>query len=397
MKMKFLTRVLGGLTILLLTILVGLWGLIHQMPGFHPVHLFGSELYYLLPSGKKATGFQTINKHHYYFNQEGVMQKGVVQTEKGLYYFNAQGQQETGLHKGYYFDDQSGQSLQSTFKKVKGQDMYFGTDGKAVKGQVSFSDHTYLFNQQGQLQMDVGFLDELVQDWQATWGGEISIYIKELESGQTHQFQDQTYYPCSIIKLFMLGVIYDQIDQKKLSLDQDHRHLLEEMIIMSSNDAYNQLVSWVGDGDPVKGLTIANQFLERLDIQKTRMHHSLEPSMLHFNDGSGQKNTTTAQDIGNMLEWIHHHPHYQNEMVTLLNQCGDIFALKSGTPDEVTFAHKSGEALGNYHDGGIVYLNHRPYIVVVCTKNVTYVQSLFAQVASELYTYEKQLNDLTGS
>ncbi|MDE6592445.1 MAG: hypothetical protein K2K57_05195 [Oscillospiraceae bacterium] len=84
-------------------------------------------------SGKKLTGWQTIDGELYCFNKEGFALTGWNKVNGKTYYFN-------GAKRG---------RVVKSWAKIKGKQYYFGTDGVMRTGWVKINGKTYYFGSDG--------------------------------------------------------------------------------------------------------------------------------------------------------------------------------------------------------------------------------------------------------
>ena len=106
-------------------------------------------------TGKKLTGWQTIDDSKYYFDKKGIALTGWKTIGENKYYFNAskKGKMLTGWSKigdsRYYFGKDG--KMRTGFVKLSGKTYYFGNDGKMRTGKVKISGKTYDFGKDGVL------------------------------------------------------------------------------------------------------------------------------------------------------------------------------------------------------------------------------------------------------
>ena len=113
----------------------------------------GDKTYYILSSGKKATGWKKISSKWYYFNSKGVMQTGLKTIKKKDYYFSSKGAMKTGWvtikNKLHYFSKKDGHALKNGWKTLSSKKYYFSSKGIAATGFKTIGDSTYYFNSKG--------------------------------------------------------------------------------------------------------------------------------------------------------------------------------------------------------------------------------------------------------
>lgn len=108
-------------------------------------------------------------------------------------------------------------------------------------------------------------------------------------------------YPASTIKAFVMASVYDQIRQGKMQYSSGVYSLLWDMITVSDNECYNELVRRQGGGSFVGGTAVVNQYLRKNGYKNTGCHSSLHPSSSAWSS-DGWRNTASAKDCGMLLE-----------------------------------------------------------------------------------------------
>lgn len=372
----------------LMLIGVGYGFYMSNQDGFVSVFPFSDKLLYI-DDGNILYGKQKINDHEYYFDKEsGIM--------------------VTGFYGEKYYDDQG--RMATGFKKIGGKTYYFEEDGTIVKddyrgftldGKLQYN----YFDKQGVLQINKNNSNENgevipnyeslkvgVEEITSNYTGDISVYFKDIRTDSSFLINDQAMYPCCMIKVPALAAIYREIELGNLNYEQN-AETIETMITISSNTSYNNLMTMIGNGSGVQGLYMVNQLCYEYGLYNTGLHHGLEPGENFFTDGGA--NVSTAQDIGILMEKLYKGEVISNDssqkMIELLKRCEDHGALQRGLPDDAVFAHKTGCAETYYHDGGIVYMPGRDYIIVVFSNGVYNYPSLMEEVSSYIYEYQLYL------
>lgn len=303
--------------------------------------------YYYDQKGHKLYGFQTINDHTYYFDKNGKMAKDTYVA------FSKDGQ----LHLDYY-----------------------DKNGEKTKQEVDF---------------DIEEIQSQVQKVLSKYDGDISVYFKDLRTKQSFYINPKNMYPCCMIKVPALIKIFQEIENGNID-HAAHANEIEQMITISSNTAYNNLAALLGGGNGIYGLYQINQMCIELGLENTELHHGLFPGENFFTDGGA--NTSNPKDIGILFEKLYKKEIISDkacqDMISILKACEDRDEIQAGLDKGIEFAHKTGAADLLYHDGGIVYLPGRDYILVIFSNQVSRMYDMMQEVSKTILNYQKSL---TGS
>ena len=306
-----------------------------------------TNTYYYDQKGHKLYGFQTINDHTYYFDKNGKMAKDTYVA------FSKDGQ----LHLDYY-----------------------DKNGEKTKQEVDF---------------DIEGIQSQVQKVLSKYDGDISVYFKDLRTGQSFYINPKNMYPCCMIKVPALIKIFQEIENGNID-HAAHANEIEQMITISSNTAYNNLAALLGGGNGIFGLYQINQMCIELGLENTELHHGLLPGENFFTDGGA--NTSNPKDIGILFEKLYKKEIISDkacqDMISILKACEDRDEIQAGLDKGIEFAHKTGTADLLYHDGGIVYLPGRDYILVIFSNEVSRMYDMMQEVSKTILNYQKSL---TGS
>lgn len=306
-----------------------------------------TNTYYYDQKGHKLYGFQTINDHTYYFDKNGKMAKDTYVA------FSKDGQ----LHLDYY-----------------------DKTGEKTKQEVDF---------------DIEEIQSQVQKVLSKYDGDISVYFKDLRTEQSFYINPKNMYPCCMIKVPALIKIFQEIENGNIN-HAAHATEIEQMITISSNTAYNNLAALLGSGNGIFGLYQINQMCIEQGLENTELHHGLLPGENFFTDGGA--NTSNLKDIGILFEKLYKKEIISNkacqDMISILKACEDRDEIQAGLDKGIEFAHKTGAADLLYHDGGIVYLPGRDYILVIFSNEVSRMYDMMQEVSKTILNYQKSL---TGS
>ena len=202
-----------------------------------------------------------------------------------------------------------------------------------------------------------------------------SIFYLRLTSAPRQEF---LYVPirmpaASMIKVFILGAAMEKVQTGALNLqdavilcDEDKvggagilieyaagtefsiEELLTLMITESDNTATNILIDRLG-------MEEINQYITHAGYEDT----ILQRKMMDFDAAEqGRENYTSVRDLGRFFTNLYDQkcvaPVYDAKMIKILKGQSDTEGIPRGVPEAVV-AHKTGELLHIYHDGGIIY------------------------------------------
>ena len=155
-------------------------------------------------------------------------------------------------------------------------------------------------------------VESLVSDYNGSW----SVYVEELEYENEFSINNQGMYPASLVKLFTMAATFENMEQvlenetdylgSETSARDTVAQLLENMIEVSDNESYNELVRIQSpDRNFAEGCNLINAYLQEEGYTGTGVHTTLHPAASSTaNDGLGD-NVTCVEDCGALLEKIY--------------------------------------------------------------------------------------------
>ena len=243
----------------------------------------------------------------------------------------------------------------------------------------------------------------LAQRIAATPGAVVGLYYKSLSSGELVTIApDSSFHAASTMKVPVMIEFFRQVERGGVSADQpvllvnsfasivdgsqfsvapiddsdstmylrvgnrvSARELVERMIVRSSNLATNAVIELVGAKH-------ADSTAHALGARNMRVLRGVEDGKAFQ---KGLNNTTTARDLGALLEAI------EKRTAASARNCDTMLAILSrqefndeipaGLPPGTRVAHKTGSITAVLHDAALVYPAGRsPYVLVVLTKNI---------------------------
>lgn len=232
-------------------------------------------------------------------------------------------------------------------------------------------------------------LTRRVNSYSSKW----SVYLKDLTTGNMISINERAQESASLIKLYVMGAVMQEIQNGNLEMNDTTKHLLDEMITVSDNSATNELVRYLNkDHDHKKGMKKVNAFIKAQGFEYTHEYNGLEDTSLWYD--ADTKNTTSAKDCGRLLERI-----YRGEFIShlasrqmeelLLNQ-QVTYKIPSTIPSESRVANKTGETSDCENDAAIVYTPKGDYILCIMSCEVSSKSSAvdsLQEMSSLIYSY----------
>lgn len=287
----------------------------------------------------KLTGWQKINGKTYYYNEKGILQKN----------------------------------------KMISKNKYVNGKGELVKKDKIFS-----YGKKSLKKLEKKLKKEVKQ-----YSGTYSIYVKNLDTNEYLLINNKQMKPASVIKLYNMGAVYDQINKGKLKETKKIQSCLKSMITVSSNDAYNELLNQMGKGNTRKGISIVSKFCKKYKYKDTRCGGTLKPSYYTQIWTGGSR--STVKDCGHILEDIYRgnlvSEKASKKMLKLLKAQQRKGKIPAGLPKGVKSANKTGEYNSRQHDAAIVFSKKADYIIVVMTEGDGASISHIRKISKMTYEY----------
>ena len=223
-------------------------------------------------------------------------------------------------------------------------------------------------------------LREQVAAYDGTW----SVYVQNLTTGQTLIVNDRSMRSASVMKLFIMGAVYEAFDRGDIERGEDTVYLLRSMIINSSNEASNKLLIRLGDGDIAAGVARVNEFIRLRGFSDGTIEYngfedpnaSLDPD---------HPNIIMAKDVGLLLSRVYNRSFISrrvcNEIEQMMLDQATRYKIPRGLPDWVECGNKSGETDTIANDAAVIYGPTTDYILVVLSNDWSNEDKANAQIA----------------
>lgn len=226
-------------------------------------------------------------------------------------------------------------------------------------------------------------LRELLEEALADLDGVWSVYVKNVDTGETVCIHDEPMTAASLIKLFVAGAYYTTDPTVR---NRDRCEKVDQMIRASSNDACNALIDYLGKD------TI-NAFIRLSGFRDTVLNRK----MLEQTD---RENYTSTRECGQVLESILLGEYVSEEASTRLlenlKQQERTGKLPAGVPEGVETANKTGELTTVENDACIVWSEGGAYILCVMSQeltDVTAARKAIVGISELVYNYFNDPSD----
>lgn len=213
-------------------------------------------------------------------------------------------------------------------------------------------------------------IQEIISDTQKVTGGEWSVYVTIPKTGDTMSINQRPMQAASVIKIFVMGAVYEEYDEiTEYYQYDDIDGLLESMITISDNDATDLLVTMLGRGDAAAGRETVTEFCREYGFTNTTMDRMMGDDNIYSD------NYTTTEDCAAFLLMLYNGEFdHSKEMLDLLRGQTRVNKIPEGVPSSVMVLNKTGELDDVQNDVAIVFAK-TPYIICVISDGVEDYQS----------------------
>ena len=218
-----------------------------------------------------------------------------------------------------------------------------------------------------------------------TW----AVFISDLVNGTEGSLNDQKMQAASLIKLYIMGAVYENYDQITGQYGRDSVDSnLYSMITVSDNDAANTLTTYLGGGDSAAGMQAVNSFCQAHGYDQTHMGRMLLAS------NENDDNYTSVGDCGHLLQEIYKQDTsgytLATDMFNLLKAQTRCNKIPAQLPEGVKTANKTGELDNVENDAGIIYDSKNDVVIVFMSQNLSSAgsaQNTIATLSRTIYDY----------
>ena len=223
------------------------------------------------------------------------------------------------------------------------------------------------------LPKDMHILYDKIRNTVSSYNGTWSVYIGNLSTGQALIVGDRPMKSASVMKLFIMAAVYDQIDQGNLERTEETVSLLRSMIIDSSNEAANRLLLKLGDGSYAEGVAAVNRFVQLHGYSSgTHEYNGFQDSSSYVDPS--HFNQIMAKDIGLLLSRIYYREFISravcNEIESMMLDQKPRYKIPKGIPEGILVGNKTGEMDSVQNDAAVIYGRDVDFVIVVLSMDV---------------------------
>ena len=232
---------------------------------------------------------------------------------------------------------------------------------------------------------------ELIKKQLPEDNGEWSVYYKNLKSGEECSINNHKMVSASLIKLFIMAMVYDEIQKGNLQDTDEIESLMEKMITISHNDSSNELVAIAANGDFKAGMKKVNAYAASINCPDTEQQRNMLDSRPV---PIPEQNYTSVEDCATLLEKIYNKkcisPKFDEKMLNYLLHQQRTWKIPAGLPEGVKVANKTGELSTTENDVAIVFSQKADYILCVISNDLNSTQSAqesIRKISGTVYEY----------
>ncbi len=272
-----------------------------------------------------------------------------------------------------------------------------------VSPSVAWNDvERYLAAQYPEHYMDA--LKQSLQDTLRNTQGHFSVYLNGLDSGAWLGInENDPYKGWSLLKVSVVMTLLKKVERRQLTLNQNvvlRPHELREKYVLYPVTAIG------ANGMPMKALVsrmisfsdntasaVLGEFVQGDEFQECLLATGLPPALP--NEPRNNLPCVSPKQFASLLRSLYYssylQPPFSRLILALMVNTIYNSQIKTGVPEEIPVAHKVGfnAACGDFHDCGIIYFPHHPYILCVMGTGSTREEAdrVISAVSRQVYDF----------
>lgn len=228
-------------------------------------------------------------------------------------------------------------------------------------------------------------LKRMVENRLADYDGDWSVYVKNLKTDESFVVNDRPMKSASVMKLFIMGTVYEAIESGELSRTDEVVSLMNNMITASDNESSNQLLYLLGQSSYADGIAKVDEFIQEYGFSDMTVEYNGFNSSATVLDRE-HNNQVSAKDCGKLLEDTYHrnwmNRSVANEIEHMLLDQETRYKIPAGLPEGVSCGNKTGEMDMTENDVAVVYGEDCDYILVVLSSDWSSKDQAISRIAS---------------
>lgn len=201
-----------------------------------------------------------------------------------------------------------------------------------------------------------------------SYSGDWSVCVIDLSNQNTITINSHPMESASLIKLYIMGAVMEQIHLGNLEETSAINSLLNDMITVSDNESSNELVRYLDpDHNHKKGMDVLNDFAKRHGYLDTQQINGLADTSLWVD--SNKRNETSVADCAKLLSDIYEGSlvsHMASRMMESLLLGQQIrYKIPGALPSGAICANKTGEVDGVENDSSIIYSKGGDFVLCI--------------------------------
>ncbi|MEE1086125.1 MAG: serine hydrolase [Schaedlerella sp.] len=254
-------------------------------------------------------------------------------------------------------------------------------DEKEVEADTEQNIVPPLFSDMEELRVQI----ETIVSQENALGNTMAVYIEDLNSEGVISISEQRMQAASLIKLYIAGCVYENLEKMMVhdTYAGDTQNLIYMMLSASDNNAANELVRRLGNGDAAAGRGVINSYCEQNGYTSSHMGRLLLES------NALDDNYTSPADCAKFIKEVYNGSiPGAADILEYMKQQQRTHKIPSGIPADVIVANKTGELADVENDAAIIITDQGAYILCVMMENLSApgaAQGTIVNVSSIVY------------
>ncbi len=241
-------------------------------------------------------------------------------------------------------------------------------------------------------------IDTIILPAVDSYNGVMQIDFQILDTDYEFLYQDREVYAASVAKLYLMGLIFQEIDAGHLEYSAEIDELLSNMITVSDNAAFNSLLGVLLELYPEENpFLLLDEFCADYGFDHTHIHNyyiagsGFDYLAAYFTDYAL---TTSAEDVAHFYALLYHgalvSETASESMLSYLSEQERIGKIPYLLPDTAVTYNKTGEADNFSHDSALIESPACDYVLVIMSEGYAdgySADAVMQQISLDIYDY----------